>query len=269
MYNLPDGLTERLFSACPVLEELSVVGLLINADVVINFNISSPTLKKLGIRFDVGDRLSSYNEHKILIRAPNLERLHIIDYALISYIVHELHSLTEVFIDVSFVEGPLTQAKRVLELLEGVNEIKFMSLSAETMYALDWAYEDFFPTFPNLIYLNVEIRGTSRKLLLAILNSLPNLEVFVIHNHRLHDFGYIFDEPVPLCLLLHVKKIEMRNFKGYEHQFQLVKYFLKNSVSLEKAVVESQEMATQEKLKQCQELLMLERASKFCQVEFL
>lgn len=68
-----------------------------------------------------------------MIKAPNLERLHIIDYALVSYMLHELHSLTEVFIDVSYVDGPLTQAKRVLELLEGVNEVKFMSLSAETM----------------------------------------------------------------------------------------------------------------------------------------
>lgn len=142
MYCPPNNLTERLFSACPVLEELSIVGLLINADVVTNFNISSPTLKKLGIRFDIGDQGSSYNEHKILIRAPNLERFHIIDHALVSYMVHELHSLTEAFIDVSYfewpspsyVERPLPQAKRVLELLEGVNEIKFMSLSAETMF---------------------------------------------------------------------------------------------------------------------------------------
>lgn len=157
----------------------------------------------------------------------------------------------------------------MLELLEGVNEVKFMSLSAETMYALDWAYEDFFPAFPNLAYLEVEISGTSWKLLLAILNSLPNLKVFVIQNHQLHDFKFIFEEPVPLCLLFHVKKIEMRNFEGYEHQFQLVKYFLKNSVCLENVIVESQKMASQEKLKQSQELLMFERASKCCQVEFL
>lgn len=53
MYNPPNNLTERLFSAWPVLEELSIVGLLSNADVVINFNISSPTLTKLGIRVDI------------------------------------------------------------------------------------------------------------------------------------------------------------------------------------------------------------------------
>lgn len=87
----------------------------------------------------------------------------------------------------------------------------------------------------------------------------------------MRDSGSIFEEPVPRCLLFHVKKIEMRSFGGYEHEFQLVKYFLKNIVTLEKLIVKSWAWArtSEEKFEQCQELLMFERASKFCQVEFL
>lgn len=97
---------------------------------------------------------------------------------------------------------------------------------------------------------------------------------FLVYNicflrNQVHDSGFIFEEPVPRCLLFNVKKIEMRSFGGYEHEFQLVKYFLKNIVNLEKLIVKSWARTSQEKLKQCQELLMFERASKFCQVEFL
>lgn len=69
MYNPPRNMTERLFSACLLLEEFSVVGLMSDVGVVISFNFWSPSLKKLGL-YKVGEFRFSYEE--IFPTFPNL-----------------------------------------------------------------------------------------------------------------------------------------------------------------------------------------------------
>lgn len=49
---------------------------------------------------------------------------------------------------------------------------------------IKFSYEEIFPTFPNLTHLEVEIKGTTWRLLLAILKSSPNLEVLIIQNQK-------------------------------------------------------------------------------------
>lgn len=72
---------------------------------------------------------------------------------------------------------------------------------------------------------------------------------------------------VPNCLLLHVKKIEICGFEGLKHELELVKYLLKNSEVLDKMIIRSMKGACSKKL--FQKLLMFERGSKTCKVEFL
>lgn len=43
-----------------------------------------------------------------------------------------------------------------LALLKGVSNSKSLSLSAGMIYALDWAYDNLFPLFPELRYLEVQ-----------------------------------------------------------------------------------------------------------------
>lgn len=69
MYNPPRNMTERLFSACLLLEEFSVVGLTSDVGVVITFYFWSPSLKKLGL-YKVGEFRFSYEE--IFPTFPNL-----------------------------------------------------------------------------------------------------------------------------------------------------------------------------------------------------
>ncbi|KAJ4704238.1 F-box protein [Melia azedarach] len=132
MYYPDNDLTERLFSMCPVLEDLSIEGFLDDDDLAINFNISSSTLKRLEVTL-TKDGTRSYNEHKVIIRAPNLEQLYIGDFVFVSYMVHELHSLSKAFIDVFYMGEGEILADRVLQLLKDITKAQFLSLLTGTI----------------------------------------------------------------------------------------------------------------------------------------
>ncbi|KAJ4702794.1 F-box protein [Melia azedarach] len=93
-----NSLTERLFSSCPVLEELKIIAHFNDDDPLIKFVIFSSTLKRLGIRVIVEGLFDT--QHNVMIRAPNLECLDIQHDTLLSYTVDELHSSCEVTIDI-------------------------------------------------------------------------------------------------------------------------------------------------------------------------
>ncbi|XP_015386752.1 F-box/LRR-repeat protein At4g14103 isoform X3 [Citrus sinensis] len=176
-------ITEKLFTICPVLEDLLIEIHLEDKHSVTNLNISSLTLKRLTLSLE--KVLFSNTKHQVMIRAPNLEHLCIYDDTLVSYMVHELHSLTEVHFDIEFdkyfvedlqeFDPPNIPADRMLQLLKGITNTRFLSLSAGIISALDCAFEDYIPTFPYLTYLKVEIEESGFRLLPIILRSLPNL----------------------------------------------------------------------------------------------
>lgn len=130
----PDNnLTERLFSICPALEDLSIEGHLDDKS-LINFNISSTTLKRLCLSFTNGVAYSN-NWHKVMIATPNLELLDIHDFCMVSYMFHELPPFTKVFIDIFYDDGwSWVQSGRAQRLLNSLTKAKFLALSADTVY---------------------------------------------------------------------------------------------------------------------------------------
>lgn len=82
VHSQDNNLTERLFSNCPVIEDLSIRAFLLDSEAVININISSPTLKRLNLIIE-RDEFSN-NEHQAVVRAPNLEFLYISDFTFVS-----------------------------------------------------------------------------------------------------------------------------------------------------------------------------------------
>lgn len=56
------------------------------------------------------------NEHNVTIKAPNLEFIDITDEMLMLYVVHELHSLKKVVIDVWFRDGSVVDPRHVEQL---------------------------------------------------------------------------------------------------------------------------------------------------------
>lgn len=130
----PDNnLTERLFSICPALEDLSIEGHLDDKS-VINFNISSTTLKRLCLSFTNVVAYSN-NEHKVMITAPDLELFNIHDFCMVSYMFHELPSFTKVFIDIFYDDGwSWVQSGCAQRLVNSLTKAKFLALSADTIY---------------------------------------------------------------------------------------------------------------------------------------
>lgn len=264
----PDNnLTERLFSICPALEDLSMEGHLDDKS-VINFNISSTTLKRLCLSFTNGVAYSN-NEHKVMITAPDLELLNIHDFCMVSYMFHELPSFTKVFIDIFYDDGwSWFQSGRAQRLVNSLTKAKFLALSADTIYALDKIYKDVFPKFPNVTCLEVKVELLGWHLLPIIFGSLPNLEEFVFEKKlscHFEEFGWIEQPNTPLCLLLHVKKIEIKEFEGQKDELGLVKYLLKNCKVLNTMIIRCKETAPKESL--CQKFVKLQRGSMTCEVE--
>lgn len=103
LFELANSLIKRLFSICPVLEDLSIKIYGLYPDSVIN--IISPTMKRLTIRVGsleederifliCGPKNVLYHmDCKVMIKAPNLNCLYIQDGTLVPFMLHELHSV--------------------------------------------------------------------------------------------------------------------------------------------------------------------------------
>ncbi|KDO64131.1 hypothetical protein CISIN_1g038283mg, partial [Citrus sinensis] len=139
----PSNLSERLFCNCPMLEDLSVAPDMDCEcyETLANFNISSATLRRLTLKNWIP--LVPWNEHQVVVRAPNLEYLCIDDESLSSYLLHELHSLTTVSVnidehsllqDIEDFESLDAQADHLLQVLHGITNTKFLSFSTGAIH---------------------------------------------------------------------------------------------------------------------------------------
>lgn len=268
--NVPD------FSICPVLEDLSIAAYLLTNDWKANISISSQTLKRLNLMIERFNGLS--NEHQVMIEVPKLEHLYIKDDTLVSYLVHELHSLCDAHINIHYseVRDDWRQADRALQLIKKLTNLKSLYLYGGTIFALGEAYrylydarQYFLPTFSNLSFLEVSIREYGWWILPIIFNSSPNLESFVlimeiVDPEDYEEVEWIEPQFVPYCLQFNVKKIEI--LYGDEDPLEPVKYFLKNCEALNKMIFRYVGPSSNEL---CKDLLMFPRGSKTCEVEFL
>lgn len=143
IYPTNKNLSERLFCNCPMLEDLSVAADMDYEcyETLANFNISSATLRRLTLKNWIP--WVSWNEHQVVVRAPNLEYLCIDDESLSSYVLHELHSLTTASVnidehsllqDIEDLESLDAQADHLLQLLHGITNTKFLSFSAGAIH---------------------------------------------------------------------------------------------------------------------------------------
>ncbi|KAL5742359.1 hypothetical protein ACOSP7_029091 [Xanthoceras sorbifolium] len=275
----PDGvLMQKLFSNCPVLEDLSIYGSKFDNEEVVTFNIKVPTLKMLRIWLGM-DYCSSkgVSKHKFVVTARNLEYLHIDDYTLSSFLVNERPFLDVASLNVSVLslinEMDELEVNRVMELLRGIDCTKTLSLTSCTMDLIGWAINDNMPTFTNLIHLELGIKACfGWKLLPHFLDSSPNLEVLILQmDHKtkctLDSFVPFESENVPSCLRLHIKEIEIINMKEKYDEPKLVNYLLRNSEVLEKLLVNIANSKSKKYLQR--QILKYSRGSAACEIEFI
>ncbi|XP_050216640.1 F-box protein At4g09920-like isoform X2 [Mercurialis annua] len=226
---MSDASMDRLFSGCPVLEELEIIRR--DEDGVQVMKINTPSLKKLTIHSYVDH---SENEHKIQLNTPCLEYLELSGEKLGGYSMNSSSSLVE-----AHIYGGCD-----LDLLNGISKVQHLVLNGRIMQGLHTIIHDHgLPTFNNLKKLELYVgKPVDWESLPDLLQSSPNLEVLVFpeglvvprkSGRDYYRFYWHQPDSVPECLLYHLKKVEIFNFVGLPGELYLVKYLLECGEVLE------------------------------------
>ncbi|XP_021755502.1 F-box/LRR-repeat protein At3g26922-like [Chenopodium quinoa] len=234
-----DPLTSIL-SGCPVLETLNID----RCKGPEKFSVSSSSVKTL--------RILSVNHKKeaILIKAPNLEVLHL-SIGIKQSVMDDLPSLVEARLDI------WTSSVRWIKLLQRICNTKTLVLYRIILDGSSALIK--MPTFQNLTCLEVGL--TAWSIVLQILRHAPNLASFIIHK-------LMFDWPdiKPERKGLRLERIEYYSF-DVDEGFKVVTYFLRSSMLLKEFKIytrKSLDSVTENDILKV--LLKVPRASNQCEI---
>lgn len=283
---LDDISVRKLFSSCPILEELEVVRS--DWDNVRCFIVKVPSLRRLSLCFDpVSLEFKDCRRHKIVVDTPNLEYLKLCDHVSEAFLFNNLPYLVEADLDVQLPHMSSVFhsifVRRVIELLARISSVKFLSLSSATLHVLGFFLGDDIPTFDNLVHLKLGIDRTQDWYWLPnLLVSSPKLEVLhfeegLVDVKNPNDYDRQFrsmPSEVPECLFMCLKSIEICKFVGKADEVKLIKYFLKNATVLVNMTIRCHCLNVvwniREKLLVIQdELCKSPRGSSACQIKFI
>ncbi|XP_062011818.1 putative FBD-associated F-box protein At3g50710 [Rosa rugosa] len=265
-FDLPvNNSMEKLFSCCPVLEDLSIHGN--HGFYGLNFTVSAPELKTLKVEWMThGD----YERCNFYVVAPKLENFHLWQYPSTDCFLENAKSLVRVTISLQdhFADEDRLFAIRGTALLAVISNVRYLSLSAHCLKGCC------LPVFDKLSRLELALYSCYYwELLKELLRRSPKLEYLVL---ELKDFicstapsshQWSPPESIPICLLTHLKTVSIRGFKGKLDEMDVAKYLLNNGEVLKKMTFYSEDLLrTKEELKM--ELSMCHWGSKTCQVEF-
>lgn len=232
----------KLLSGCPRLEDLTVQR--VDLDNVFNFNISSLTLKSIDLNF-VYDIEPDSPRHTLQIDAPVLQYLSLNDCVSDAFVIGNLSSLVKADISVYVSERNNAEngyGDQVLKLLNGLSNVKFLSLSGATMKALSFARERIAPAFHNLTRLQGLFRSSQ------------------------HESWCIQPEHVPKYLLSRLTTIEIRHFDGSTDELKMVKFILKGAKALKRMTIITGALESEAKLNLVRTITMFPRESKLCEI---
>ncbi|KAD3067112.1 hypothetical protein E3N88_34992 [Mikania micrantha] len=234
-----DESTQNLFSSCPVLEELVLWNCAYGMN---NLTISSLSLKKLTINDQMDYHRMHPNGCKIKIDAKNLTYLDYIGHLTNEIFLNNVSSLVKACIHIPILHQREKElACRAVDLLKGLQNVVFLSVSNCTMMCLIYADRmNPFPVFPNLIHLVVttEIVNYTFRTFMYLLNFCPALQ-FVSLSEGFNscmlldenDSSLLF---VPICISHHLKSLVFKNFHANDSEIWFLKFVLKNACVLEK-----------------------------------
>ncbi|KAK8556842.1 hypothetical protein V6N12_003233 [Hibiscus sabdariffa] len=257
-----DDSVKRLFSSCPILEDLSIT----HCDLrnITCINIPNPSLKSL-ILLVYGDQESrSFSlTFAIVFDLPNLVYFKYEGHVAKSYSMVNMPSLVRADIEISRGLVYTRERDALVELFQGICNVKSLHLSVYPE-ALPVLSHKHFVAFQNLHKLNIfwwiqNWKGTG---LAKFLEFSPNLQTLVLANEVSFPM-----EKVPSCLVYQLKKFKLTGFKDHTSLFGMVAYILKNATVLEKLTVCScRGLGDKEKFKITKQLLSMPRNSNKCQV---
>ncbi|KAI3831106.1 hypothetical protein MKW92_007885 [Papaver armeniacum] len=249
---------QRLFSSCPLLEDLCLADCL--WDKMNLLSISSPALKY----FTLINTWSSMFSFDLKINAPNLMFIKYCYWLPVDLVVDNLPSL--VHADLCFRnsfdnKSDFDLLSKFIKKLSGVQRLQLSSYyGGNKILGLVNVIPARVPTFENLVHLETECLNADT--MLRFLQFTPNLESLVIIGlpRNTVNENAITLNIVSRCLLLHLTTIKVQKFEG-------------NARILEVLIIEngftSKSVLGFEKNDEIMELdLMYPRASTSCKVKF-
>ncbi|KAL7166269.1 hypothetical protein ACSBR2_037025 [Camellia fascicularis] len=272
-----NDLTQKLFSSCPVLEELSISALVGFGKTI--YDISSPALKTLYISLSLISTQYRNSETVVMVDAPILECLHVADSCLVLYCLKSLSSLVKASVCVEapfpYAFSAITQVNQLFGLLKVISNVKHLHLKGSTMAALSFANDKNWPVFPNLTQLELGVcHNFCCKSLFDLLNGAPNLCTMVFAKVPLHDgfayskqFNWFEPQEVPSCLRSSLKEIKISGIDASQDELNLIKYLLKNAEVLTKMTIRNVISSMEGENEFLKELVMAPRCSNTCQIE--
>ncbi|CDP13104.1 unnamed protein product [Coffea canephora] len=256
-----DASVEKLLSSCPVLEDLQISRW--EWDNVRNFVITVPSLKRLTLDFTThetnlydDDHYEDGVEYKLIITAPNLEYLSLIDYMSDSIQVNSMARVTESHLSVCkilecdnrTVEQTSNYESNVREIFRSIPNVKHLTIGDFTTNSLSESLDSRLPVFQNLVHLEISFQHVNGAILLPkLLKISPKLESLILPRGIISQilFSFISEEnqfkppqDVPECLLFSLKNVEIWHITGrVEEEVQLLIYLLENARVLEKMTI--------------------------------
>ncbi|KAL4395720.1 hypothetical protein HN51_000215 [Arachis hypogaea] len=256
---------DKIFSGCPVLEDLYLRFRVINVPKIIFPN----SLKRLEVH---NCKSSTRIEVEIEIDAPALEYLTFLYLGLSQLTVNNLHNVKVADLDL-MEDDP----DYIHMLLNALNRIKKLHLRSWIIECILGAPAFDFPEFSCLLHLELECFNPT--LIINLLYKCPMLQVFKICN-----YGQIWIEPtgdssswtpptcVPDCLASQLTKIEFKGYKGSKDELGFIAYILKSGLVLQTVTVhldwlKNEKGKSKKKYNITTELCAIPRGSNMCRIE--
>ncbi|KAI3971523.1 hypothetical protein MKW92_035778 [Papaver armeniacum] len=275
-----ENLTGKLFSNCPILEELSLfVCDFENFEVLC---IMSPTLKRLSI---INCRLL---HQSLKVFAPNLLTIKYAAEIPADFVLDSFQSLVEADIEILSNQDQARIYAPLIKLYQKLSNVKLLKTSGSSFWDLAAAnvlLADL-STFCNLVRLEVSSAFwsswdphasvvSSMKIFLWFLQLAPNLESIDftegVRGDDLPDYDWTVNS-LPQNSLPNLKVVVIRNFMGRKVELDVVKFFLANAgvlqtvtIMISKCLLKDYKMQTQI----ASDLLKFQRCSTSCALEFM
>ncbi|KAL7087684.1 hypothetical protein ACP275_13G083200 [Erythranthe tilingii] len=260
----------RLISGCPVLEELSII---YYKDIVY-CNVSSPTIKRFLLNFT-----SEYcgGPDRLEINTPALEFLEINDYFL--DIIIKCGVLTSLFeANITLHNDGQLYFPSLRKFLDSLCNVKYLMLDlSRCVEIIDYVPSPWTTSFRNLTQLELIADCC---FLPKFLEIADNLEILIFTEQCCYDQGYDEEEiegwketpqrKVPTCLSSHLRIIKLLDIKGNKHDFEFIRYLLRNAQALEMMEIAYAESLTlEEKVNILEKISRFQRGSNKCEVAFV
>ncbi|EOA22058.1 hypothetical protein CARUB_v10002598mg [Capsella rubella] len=229
---------ENLISACPILEDLTLVRKRDYNDVEV-LRVRSQSLNSFKLVVDRLDYLEGY-VWKVIIDAPRLAYLRLADPFSVSFVISNLGSSAKVDIDVGFNVNIWNlddsfERSAVCKLLTGLSSVRGMAISGTTLKIIShYLKHEPMPQFQNMTWLQAEFYISDLGMLPGVLECCPNLKSVVVKLKDVMEREEISFSSVPKCLQSSLENVEIRSETGNGVEMILSKYFLENSLVLKK-----------------------------------